>query len=83
MGWMRAAGMREAVDDGQISCEAALIDHLQVNHYPPINLVFLPVAEKAIREARRENWEKVIVLPNKKRLTVAKIVEELHLDVFL
>ena len=63
--------------------EQALQWHLQYNHYPPVSLVFVPVAEIAIDKANAEEWEEIIKMPNGKELTVAEIVEGLHLESFL
>ena len=63
--------------------EQALQWHLQYNHYPPISLTFVPVAEIAIDKANAEEWEEIIKMPNGKELTVAEIVEGLHLESFL
>ena len=63
--------------------EQALEWHLQYNHYPPVNLVFIPVAKEAIDRANNSDWSHVIKMPNGKELTVASIVEGLHLESFL
>ena len=63
--------------------ERALEWHLQYNHYPPISLAFVPVAGLAIDKANAEEWEEIIKMPNGKELTVAEIVEGLHLESFL
>lgn len=63
--------------------DQALQWHLQYNHYPPIDLAFVPIAQKAIELAKKENWEEVIKMPNGKSLTVVKIIEGMHLETFL
>lgn len=78
MGRLQAEEIKAMLPEDQ-----ALKWHLQCNHYPPINLVFLPVAQKAIELAKQEDWEEVIELPNGKSLTVVKIIEGLHLETFL
>ena len=57
--------------------------HLGNNHYPPINPVFDEIAIDAINLAKADEWAEIIELPNGKKLTVAAIVNELHLDAFL
>lgn len=63
--------------------EQALQWHLQYNHYPPISLDFVVVAQKVLEFAKQDNWEEVIEMPNGKSLTVLKIIEGLHLETFL
>ena len=78
MGRLQAGEIRALLKEDQ-----ALRWHLQCNHYPPIHEVFLLVAKKAIELAKQDKWEEVIDMPNGKSLTVAKIVEDLHLETFL
>ena len=78
MGSLQAGEMRAMLPE-----EQALEWHLQYNHYPPINLVFLPIALKALELAREDKWGEVIEMPNGKSLTVSEIIEGLHLDTFL
>ena len=61
----------------------ALRWHLTSNHYPPIHEVFMPIAERAIELAQDEEWDTILDLPNGKRLSVAEVIEGLHLDCFL
>ena len=63
--------------------EQALGLHLQCNHYPPVNSVFIPVARDAIDRANREDYDTVLKMPNGKSLSVSQIIEGLHLDCFL
>lgn len=63
--------------------EQALQWHLQCNHYPPIHQSFVKVAEEAIQMANDGDWEHTIVMPNGKTLSVAEIIEGMHLDSFL
>ena len=78
MGRLQAEEMNELC-----SLEQALTWHLQSNHYPPVHLVFLPTAKKAIEKANAGEWDDVITLPNERQLTVSSIVQQLHLDSFL
>lgn len=78
MGRMRAEEMIEYA-----GIELALRDHLQCNHYPPVNLVFLETARDAIAQAELGNWDEILSLPNGKELSVWQVVEELHLGPFL
>jgi hypothetical protein len=63
--------------------EERLSWHLQGNHYPPIDEVFIPVAVQAIESANTNNWDTVIEMPNGLSRTVAFIVENLHLEPFI
>lgn len=62
---------------------ASLHYHLQFNHFPPVGVEFIPIAELAIERANDELWGDVIDLPNGHALTVEDIVESLHLDFFI
>ena len=69
---------------------AGLAGHLQGNHYPPIPLSMLPVAQKAIRNANKGDWGKKIKLPEgvtyrdgSKAVATSKIVESLHLGAWV
>ena len=66
-----------------ISMDAKLKYHLQYNHYPPIDLVFMDIAKEAIELAKEEKWNTVLELPNKIKKEVCEIIEDLHLDWFL
>ena len=57
-----------------------LIWHLQSNHYPPIGIEFVPVAEKAIDKVIQGEYNFSIKMPNNKTLTAGEIVEGLHLE---
>ena len=63
--------------------DQALRCHLQYNHYPPVHEVFIPVAKEAIDRGNQEDWDHVIEMPNGRKLAVAQIIEELHLEFFL
>jgi hypothetical protein len=78
MGFMSALDMRNFLAE-----ERALEWHLQSNHYPPINLVFMDTARKALAAARDEEWDKEIEMPNGLVKTAAQIVEDMHLEAFL
>jgi hypothetical protein len=83
MGKQSAQSMAEEVGFCNLRLQSALQWHLQANHYPPVSLVFIPLCIKAIEYANCKQWEKYIQLPNGKMVTVAKIVEGLHLEDFL
>ena len=67
----------------RLSRHEALRWHLQYNHYPPVSEVFIPVAEEAIDRGNQEDWDYTIEMPNGCRLTLAQIIEGLHLEPFL
>lgn len=83
MGTVNAMGMAEAVNDGLASQRQALTWHLQANHYPPINVVFVPVAERAIELANDGDWDATIEMPNGITLSVGEIIDQLHLAAFV
>ncbi len=86
MGHMRAMGFAEAVAEGKLPLDAALEYHLTVNHYPPIPLDLLPVTRRAVELAGAGEWDAEQELPSRcggREVTVARIVEGLHLDAFV
>jgi len=57
--------------------------HLQYNHYPPIDLVFMPVCKEAIDRVNANEADAEITMPNGVTLTAGKIVSELHLELWI
>ena len=78
MGAIQAREIRDTLELDQL-----LHWHLQYNHYPPIHTIFIESAKKAINLANHNEWETNINLPNGRKLSVAEIVDRLHLDTFL
>lgn len=83
MGATRALDMAEAVEGGSVSLEVALLDHLLYNHYPPVNVVFVPTCIQAIQAIEDEEPELEIQMPNGLVRTAAFIVDGLHLEAFI
>ena len=83
MGTMGAMGMADQVQQGHLALEDALYWHLQSNHYPPVNAVFIPTCIKAIEACQREECDMLITMPNGRTLTAEQVVEGLHLEAFL
>lgn len=83
MGNLHAQEFAGLVKTNKVDIDIMLLWHLTGNHYPPVHRVFIPIAKKAIEKANEGNWEEIIQMPNGKALSVAKIIEELHLDSFL
>ena len=79
MGYTGAMGMAES----GISLDTMLGWHLQSNHYPPIDLVFVPICIEALDAILDEEPDRQIELPTGLNLTAAQIVEEVHLEPFL
>lgn len=79
MGRMTALGL---VESG-VSLDTALAVHLKSNHYPPIDLAFVPVAKEAIALADEGDWDTEITYPNGLVRTVSHTIEGLHLEPFL
>lgn len=72
------------------SLDVSLHWHLTSNHYPPVSPQFIDPAKEAIEKAVEAMltedetlWQDEIELPNGNIVTVAQIVEGLHLDAFV
>ena len=78
MGTIQALEMKEVLELDQL-----LHWHLQYNHFLPIHPIFIETAKKAIDLANHNDWDTQVTLPNGRILTVAEIVEQLHLESFL
>lgn len=95
MGTTGALGMAAEVNEGNVSLVSALTWHLQSNHFPPIPVQMVAVAQKAIELANglgdlESVWDVEIPLPDdieardgRTFITVAEAVEAFHLDSFL
>jgi len=90
MGRMSAAGYKDCVNEGLMTEDEALRIHLTSNHYPPIPLMMLPVAKRALEKARRGEWEKKLRMPKDvthkvygKLVPVHEVMSHMHLDTFL
>jgi hypothetical protein len=57
--------------------------HLQYNHFPPVDLVFVETALEAIQNLKDNNPLASITMPNGIEKTSEKIIEELHLEFYL
>ena len=82
MGQNTAELLAETVQDKD-TLTLALQAHLHMNHYPPVNLVFVPTAIEAINYADNNDWQIQIEMPNGIVKTALSIVEDLHLEAFL
>lgn len=78
MGYLSASEMR-----CYLSEEQALTWHLQHNHYPPINLIYLPAVREALGYARADDFATEVQLPSGRFVQVSQIVECCHLEAFL
>lgn len=85
MGYLSALDMREHGEE-----EVALRWHLGHNHFPPIPYDMIPVAKKAIANAKAGEWGKRVKLPPGVRhratgqyATTEALVRHMHLDAFL
>lgn len=62
----------------------ALRNHLEYDHYPPVDSAWVPFAVQAIEHAASEDWDAVIAnCPNGKDMTAEEIVTGLHLSFFV
>lgn len=82
MGNTTAKILADTVQDKD-TLSLALQAHLHMNHYPPVNLVFVPTAIEAINYANNDDWQIRIEMPNGIVKTALSIVEDLHLEAFL
>lgn len=82
MGYTTSEILADTVRDKD-TLDLALQAHLQMNHYPPVNLVFVPTAIEAINYANNDDWQIRIEMPNGIVKTALSIVEDLHLEAFL
>jgi len=57
--------------------------HLQYNHYPPVDLVFVDAAIEAIENVKGGHEGFPVVLPNGLTKSSEEIVEDLHLEFYL
>ena len=91
MGSMGAIGMIETGNKLGIPRESILAWHLESNHYPPVNSIFIPVAIEAIKYAQKGKYTKILDLKkitggngfNKPKMTVEEIMTGLHLWDFI
>lgn len=90
MGKMSAISMNEAVQDNDISLDAALAWHLQSNHYPPIPSSMIPVCKRAIELANMGEYDGLIELPEGiehriygTTVPAHSVIEYAHLDSFI
>lgn len=64
----------------------ALIWHLGSNHYPPVDLRFIPTAKAAIEAANEGEWDREIAFPDgaqKKSDAAHAVIDGLHLGSFV
>ena len=81
MGQQGIESMLEVADT-----DVALTWHLESNHFPPVDLRFLPTAKAAIEAANEGDWDRVIPFPEgavKKSDAAHAIVDGLHLGSFV
>lgn len=62
--------------------EAALYDHLNHNHYPPVG-EFQEAAAEAIAACNAGEVETKILLPTGRETSAQSVVEGLHLEAFI
>ena len=79
---MGAMVTREVLASG-VNWDQALVFHLTANHYPPVHADFFPPIREAIRLANESQWDATVGLPNGRVLSVASVIEQLHLGEFL
>lgn len=80
---MKADETSKLIASAGLDLRAKLDWHLRGNHYPPIDVAFIPVAMQAIQLADNGDWDTLLDYPNGLQRTVAFTVEHLHLQWFL
>ena len=87
MGTIGAQGFAELVSEGNIGLAVALEWHLQSNHFPAVDRVWVPVAIKAIEAGNEEDWDLELERPEGygegRPITAAEVIDGLHLDSFI
>ena len=89
MGTMRAMGMASSVAAGELSMEAALLDHLWHNHYPSLPGSLVKPCIDAIAKADQGEWDAEVQMPEGIQFryqdfaTVRQMVETCHLHAYL
>lgn len=87
MGRMGLEGMLDMTDPTDHTAHLAALEwHLQYNHYPPVPMAFVTVAEDAIAACLADDEYRMVPLPigySPEKLPAYKIVEALHLEPFL
>jgi len=89
MGTMRAMGMAASVAAGELSMEAALLDHLWHNHYPSLPGNLVKPCIDAIAKADQGEWDAEVQMPDGIKFrdqgfaTVRQMVEVCHLEAYL
>jgi len=66
-----------------LSLKTTLIWHLEHNHFPPVNRIFVPTCMEAIKKVGEGRGDEVIEMPNGKKKSARDIVEGLHLESYL
>jgi hypothetical protein len=67
----------------QLDLRTSLYYHLQSNHYPPVDPVFIDTAIAAIDCVNAGDYATLITMPNDITKSALDIVAELHLDFYL
>jgi len=75
--------MLEEIVDTNVSIRTSLEYHLQYNHFPPVDLVFVDIALEAIACVNGDNCDTMITMPNGIKKSAGDIVDELHLEFYL
>jgi hypothetical protein len=89
MGSRNAADMALETRKGNVTLWNALLYHLRSNHYPPLPVDLIPVAEQAIDLGNTGAWSAEIEMPegiqfqHRDKITVSEAIESMHLDSFL
>lgn len=89
MGTVSAEEIAVAVEDGLLTLEQAITEHLSHNHYPPVPLAMVPVCIEAIEAYDHFDFEHLIDLPtditwqDKVQAPAWAVVDDLHLLAFV
>lgn len=85
---MQASEFAGAVDGGLIPLDAALTWHLTSNHHPPLPVVLVPIARRAIRAARagknvNHRCPRGVYFRGGPTITTDEAIEAMHLEAFV
>lgn len=84
MGYITALDLKD-----NLPLADAMRVHLQHNHYPPVPVSMVPVCLRALKFAKRGDWDHNLRLPRdtkyrgKRLAPVSAVVEAHHLDAFM
>lgn len=83
MGRVYAETLKQLEEEGLVSLQFAVREHLQNNCYPGVSSAFVPAACQAIRLCSDDAPYGLVNLPNGHTFRAVELVEALHLQAFV